>query len=191
MTVPINAPEFGSNINLCYEIHGDADQYFNFVSDECTSVNAHYLQVPKAEYKHVIDSMSFVAVDNQGICHRIRVDVEDCSANLIEEIPGSSRKRSTTLSMYEENAISVHSYPSRVRISVPNCADNALVMWVICQRETTYNRLTQSKVAIDMIKFEITRGLNLEETSHGLIGKQWQQLSFSHRIIFDMYHLSL
>ena len=43
LTVPINAPGFPSDLHLCYEIHGAANQYFNFISDECMPVNAHYV----------------------------------------------------------------------------------------------------------------------------------------------------
>ena len=49
MTVPIRVPGYQTDLHLCYEIHGTADTYFNFVSDDCTSVNAHYVQAPGAE----------------------------------------------------------------------------------------------------------------------------------------------
>ena len=49
----------------------------------------------------------------------------------------------------------------RVRISVPNCEQVNLVLWVICER----------RPEVDMIRFQIARGVNLASTSHGLLGK--------------------
>ena len=47
---------------------------------------------------------------------------------------------------------------NRVRISIPNCDNVNLVMWVTCERDP------------DMIRFQIARGLSLLPTSHGLLG---------------------
>ena len=173
MTVPVYAPGYPSDLHLCYEIHGEDGQFFNLVSDNCTSVNAHYAQAPGSDFLNIIDSMGFVVVDNDGSCHRIKVDVVGCSAtidgNIMQPLP---KKRSTINFMYEKSGISVRSYTSRVRISAPNCADNSLVMWVICQHQVIEDPMTGLSMGpVDMIKFEITRGLNLKETSHGLIGK--------------------
>ena len=171
MTVPIHAPDFDSNVYLCYEIHGEPDKYFNLVSDECTSVNAHYVQAPVAAHLNIIDSMTVVAIDSQEYCHHISVDLNGCLATVDQEIM-EPRQRKRSISKYDQNGISVRSYSSRVRISVPNCADNKLVMWVICENNTIYD--AKNDVYIDhvsSIKFEITRGLNLHEYSHGLLGK--------------------
>ena len=171
MIVPVHAPDFNSSdIYLCYEIHGDADKYFNLVSDDCTTVNAHYSQAPAAPAINIIDSISVVAVDDQGNCQRISVDVDGCLATVnnvtLEPI---SEKRS--ISTYDENGISVRSYTSRARITVPNCADNKLVMWVVCEYATVFDGHNEAYTDhMNMIKFEITRGLNLHEYSHGLLG---------------------
>ena len=172
MTVPINTPDFDSSLHLCYEILGAPNNYFNFVSDECTSVNAHYASVPGNQFMNIIDSMSFVAVDNQGTCHRISVNATGCSATVDGDImQPSSTKRSRARFIYEHNGISVHSYSSRVRISVPNCADNTLVMWMVCKQQPFHDTFTGKLMApVDIIKFEITHGLNLNATSHGLLG---------------------
>ena len=123
--------------------------------------------------------MSFVTVDNQGVCHRINVDVAGCAATVDGKLLlPMSRKRNSVNSPYEENGISIRSYKSRVRISVPNCADNMLVMWVICQSQSLYDPLSGSLMGpVDMIKFEVTRGLNLKETSHGLLGNSYPDSS--------------
>ena len=94
-----------------------------------------------------------------------------------------SRKRNSINFPFEENGISVRSYKSRVRVSVPNCVDNTLVMWVFCQSQSLFDPLTGSLTdSIDMIKFEVTRGLNLKETSHGLLGS----FSFDSLCMFQM-----
>ena len=51
MTVPIltahSSNITGSDIpSLCYEVHGKADEYFNLISDKCTTVNAFYEKAP-------------------------------------------------------------------------------------------------------------------------------------------------
>ena len=49
----------------------------------------------------------------------------------------------------------------RVRISVPNCENVQLVMWIVCEEVRGEG----------MLRFIITRGVNLRPTSHGLLGK--------------------
>ena len=40
--LPALAKQLDGLPNLCYEIHGEHNQYFSLVSDTCTTVNAHY-----------------------------------------------------------------------------------------------------------------------------------------------------
>ena len=54
-----------------------------------------------------------------------------------------------------------------MRISVPNCNDLTLVMWVFCE-------INLPRQPGEMIKFVVTRGLNFgvrEAHGHGLLGK--------------------
>ena len=172
LTVPIhgNFSEVGvSDLSLCYEIHGSADAYFNFVSDECTSVNAHYVQAQAASFLNVIDQMSVLAVSSSGQCRRIEVDVETCSPKINNmQLPLVGGRRMP----YESDGISVRVYPRRVRIAVPNCADTKLVMWVICQNQTMEDPFNFGRTLgpIPMIKYVVARGFNLQEFSHGLLG---------------------
>ena len=48
-----------------------------------------------------------------------------------------------------------------MRVSVPNCESVQLVMWIVCEEVR----------GEEMLKFTITRGVNLRPTSHGLLGK--------------------
>lgn len=175
MTVPINLrnnsaiPVLGDNaiLNLCYEIHGDADTTFNLISDGCVSVNAHYEQVRPTESQNIIDAVYVRAVDSSGSCHNIAVSLSGCSAS-VNGVGLSS--------MYSRMGVSVRPYSNRVRIAVPNCADLDLVMWVICESRTFWSSQVDSDgqevtFNAEMIKFVIARGLNLQETSHGILGQ--------------------
>ena len=51
---------------LCYEIHGDANQWFNLVTDNCTTVNALYLNETL--------NVGVKAVDKDNKCVEILVD---------------------------------------------------------------------------------------------------------------------
>ena len=68
-------------------------------------------------------------------------------------------------------AISTPVNGSRVRITVPNRADTMLVMWVICSSGRVEDPVTWEYYYVNFIRFVVMRGLNLNELSHGLIGK--------------------
>ena len=153
----------GEHVSLCYEVHGEANENFNLVSDVCVSVNAHYARVRSDVDINVMDSIGIRAVDSTSQCHNIRVDLNGCRAFLDGvEIAIS----------YRMGGIFVRKYSTRVRIAVPNCEDNDLVMWVFCQTGTFEN----GNMTFDaqLFRFVIARGFNLAETSHGILGKQSQ-----------------
>ena len=149
----------GERVSLCYEIHGEADAYFNLVSDVCVSVNAHYARVRSDLYINVIDRIGIRAVDNASQCHNIMADLNGCRV-FVDDVEISTS--------YRMKGISVRKYPTPVRIAVPNCEDDDLVMWVFCQTGT----FVGGNMTFDapMIRFVIARGFNLAETSHGLLG---------------------
>ena len=157
-------------LNLCYEVHGEADVNFNLVSDQCISVNAHYTQVRPTESQNIISSVFVRTVDSAGTCRNITVNLEGCTAS----VDGVGLER------FSQNGVSVRRYSNRVRIAVPNCQDLDLVMWVICQRRTFWSSQlapdgTEITFEADMIKFVIARGFNLQETSHGIIGQEREE----------------
>ena len=140
--------------HLCYEIRGAADQYFNFISDACVSVNAHYVEGTLAgedKVLHVVDEIAIRAVDNMGSCVNILVDRNGCTTSVNSVITDS----------YFVAGINVTTVGNRITVNVPNCDDQDLEMEVICENLN----------GIEMLHFEVTRGLNLRETSHGLLGK--------------------
>ena len=175
MTVPLYILNLNSivevddseRINLCYEVHGEADTNFNLVSDECVSVNAHYTRLRPTEPQNIINAIYVRAVDNAGICRNIAVDLDGCLASVDD----------ANINIYMQNGVAVRRYNNnRVRIAVPNCQDQALVMWVFCQNGTFYSTMTDEsgrsqQFQAEMIRFVIARGFNLQETSHGILGR--------------------
>ena len=160
MTVPISL-----NTSLCYEVHGEADKFFNLISDDCVSVNAHYarsgINNPNITL-NVIDAVGVRAVANNDLCVNIRVDLDGCTAHI----------NSVNISrMYSDSGITVRVYPNRVRITVPNCDSMDLVMWIFCSRGRTEDPYTWEYFPFNFIRFVVMRGLNLREESHGLVGK--------------------
>ena len=158
-------------IGLCYEIHGDSGSYFNLVTDDCTSVNARWTSA--TTFLNVIDKIAIRAISNtpapsgdpmQRICHDIQVDLDECALSIDGEPAGAG---TTVL-----GGIFVRRMTNRrVRISVPNCNEQPLVMWIICENNTFKTPVTEVEVTAAMIKFVVTRGLNTgNAVAHGLIG---------------------
>ena len=167
LTVPLlvsNLDNLGldQNLSLCYEVHGQSDKYFNLVSDICTSVSAHYIGVSSF---NVIDEIGVRAVDNSRNCRDILIS---------KESGGTVTVDGEAVTRFSEGGISVRKYQHHVRIAVPNCAHVDLVMWIICQNRTLTDYNDQGdkiSVGVIMMKFVIARGFNLQQSSHGIIGK--------------------
>ena len=143
--------EEGKKLFLCYEVRGQANQHFNLISDTCVSVNALYSPMMNPSKGNIISKIGVLAEDNNGTCQRIEADLEGCTALVNGE----------AVTMYNLSGIHVNRRINRIRISVPNCETEDLVMWVICE-------VQQGQ---PMIKFVVARGFNLRPTSHGLVGK--------------------
>jgi hypothetical protein len=150
--------EFEETPSLCYEIHGQAGKTFNLVSDTCTSVNALYETSAANSELNYISTIGIRAVNLLRQCVDITVPV-NCNPTIIRGDIGI-----LPMPRYDEAGISVRrSGSSAVRVSVPNCASSPLVMWIRCRRPNNQPQL----------RFDITRGLNLDPTSHGLLGQFW------------------
>ena len=168
MTVPIltdpNIQSIDDVPSLCYEVHGEAGAYFNLISDGCTSVNAFYEEAvtpsPNIDL-NVVTQIGVRAVGESGDCWDIQVGLDGCTATVNGDGPPSG----------SFDGIRVKQYASRVRISVPNCADNKLVMWVFCRKGQVEDPVTWVYYNVSFIRFVVMRGLNLDESSHGIIGE--------------------
>ena len=184
MTVPILTDpdvEPGDDVaSLCYEVHGEADAYFNLISDQCTSVNAYYQDsgIPNPDITlNVVTKIGVRAiVTNDGgyNCINIKVELNLCKAFVVDDI-GDDDISLLTGGVYINGAVKVKTYPTsqRVRISVPNCSPSSLVMWVYCKNGSMADPDPASDVrySFSFLRFVVMRGFNLNENSHGLIGK--------------------
>ena len=145
--------------NLCYEVRGRANTTFNLVSDTCVSVNAYYSSMSNPADGNLISQIGVRAKGISKQCYNIHVARHNCVASMSST--SSDLEDFVQIGdLFSSDGISVRRYPDRVRIAVPNCENVQLVMWVICERRNNQ----------DSIKFVIARGINLRQTSHGLIG---------------------
>ena len=157
--------EPGDNIeSLCYEVHGENGSYFNLISDECTSVNAYYQEAVTPSPHLNLNVVTQIGVRARGNnrCWDIQVNLDNCSATVNGgPLLGNS---------FDGISVKLFTSSSRVRISVPNCADTMLVMWVFCRSGQVEDPVTWDYFDVSFIRFVVMRGLNLNEQSHGLIG---------------------
>ena len=164
-----------SGLSLCYEIKGKPNAHFNLISDKCASVNAHYRQAELAEYLNVIDAVGVVAIDNEGVCHNIKVEGTTCQATvdevpleiLLDSIDGSIQHLSYTVA-----GLQVRLLTSRVQVSIPNCAENGFNVYVVCESNFVEDDYNEGLFIgpIDMIKVAVTQGYNINEAAHGILG---------------------
>lgn len=151
--------------HLCFQIHGQPDKHFNFLSDSCTSVNALYSALP-SEYLaglHVITRMGISTVNLAGQCVFVEVGIENGCVPIVRGSFMAGEGGLDVTTMYAVEGVSVRKRRNRVRVSLPNCGKQQLVMHFSCG--------SGGGGDMPMIRFDITRGINLSPTSHGLIGE--------------------
>lgn len=165
-TVPIHTSNL-DRVSLCYEIHGRGNTFFNLVSDKCTNINAHYLSVGRL---NIVDSIGVSAEGNDGMCRHVRVDLAQCAVSVMDE--GGAMVALNASEEFSMGGVHIRQYRDRVRIAVPNCDQVTLVAWVVCERGE-----------VDMIRFNIARGVNLRPTSHGLLGECLSLLHFCYKTL--------
>ena len=146
---------------MCFEVQGQSDTFFNLISDNCVSVNAHYVAAEEPG-ENVIKAIGVVATDRANKCHYVNVSVtENGTCETVvdgEELVNDSKGF---------HGLEVKHRIRLVRIDAPNCGQRShhLVMWVHCQK------LMVRTMPQTMIKFTINRGLCQRPSAHGLIGK--------------------
>ena len=152
-----NIPGSNGDVSLCYEIHGSPDTWFNLISDTCLSVNAHYLEAELADNRigHIVDRLGALIVSRTSQCRQAMVSMVEgvCSFT----VDGSS------VEMFDEDGVMVTKRRNRVRISAPNCDNQMVIIWAVCEKFS----------GVDMMKIVVNRGFNLNPTSHGFIGEFW------------------
>lgn len=161
-SVPLYTPDQpkAHTYSLCYEIHGTPNNYYNFISDGCTSVNARYFSTSDPDPDstrnfHAVNGIYIQAVKKNQDCVRITVTLG--SDNTCTTSIGG-----VSINNYDSYGVTVSVTGNTTMVSVPNCADGALVMSVHCKTTSS---------GIGYQEFRVIRGLNLNEVSHGIIGK--------------------
>lgn len=149
LLLPGNIDDRFASASLCLEFHGLNNTFFNYISDECVSVNVHYTAVDALT--NIIDGMGVVAMGNNR-CHLLEVALQGCAAFYDNE---------TVVGVVQDDGITVTRSGRHVRMSVPNCDGTDLVMWAICQNVAGQG----------LLKVVVSRGLNLRPTSHGVLGE--------------------
>ena len=129
-TVPILTPTTREH-TLCYEIYRQPNQFFNLVSDVCVNVNAHYVTKPwQVRDLHIIDEVTVRATDTTwSWCRNIATELVGNKYRV--SVDGHDQMLNNTGTRYTQHGITIHSFPRRARITVPNCDNICLVMWVI------------------------------------------------------------
>ena len=187
-TVPIFVPDIENldfemdRVSLCYEVHGQMDQWFNLVTDECTSVNAYYTNFTDNSdpdfQLNVVNRVAVRVVDDSRTCREILIDLDGCSVEL-DGLPLPNPR-------YSQNGISIRRYPRRVRVAVPNCRERNIIMWVTCETQEITNYEGEVFTG-DMLRVDVMRGLNFgHQDSHGLIGEFLFRLKLSDIIIITL-----
>ena len=91
-----------AHTSLCYQVHGEAHKFFNLISDECTAVNAHYIKAAINNSRidlNVLDAIGVKAFSSDGVCHTIRVDLDEGRA-IVDGVAGSYRRSGVTVRMF-------------------------------------------------------------------------------------------
>lgn len=161
--VPIHVVEFDltelnpGELSMCYEIHGDEDKWFNFISDKCLSLNAYYKRGKVFNrIGHVIRELGILAEDDNRQCRQVLAvmnDDGDCSVM----VDGSE------VNVSNSGGLRVNKNRNRIRVSVPNCDNHRVVIWASCE----------DFFGNQIMRLVVTRGLNLRPTSHGFLGQFW------------------
>ena len=102
---------------------------------------------------NVLGAVGVVVIDNQGEC--VTISVEEIMGTCMAKVNGE-----LLFSSYKKNGVAVDVAHDKVQISAPNCEMVDLVLWIMCQEVAGH----------DMIRFVVTRGVNMRPTSHGLLG---------------------
>ena len=157
----------GSTPHLCFQINGDPDTHFNLISDTCTSVNARYSAVQTTQpLPFPLNALTRIGVSTMnavGQCVFIDVGLDNGCVPIVQIADSAP----TEVTQYSSEGVSVTQRQTHVRVSVPNCGQQKLVMYITCRDGVV------GGISTPLVQFDVTRGVNLSPTSHGLLGKKW------------------
>ena len=161
--VPLYGIKQGMNQQLCYEVYGQPNQYFNLLSDRCVSVNAHYTEHSsrKSRMLHIVDQIAIISSNNIGQCVEIVVEL-DTKEKLSVHVNGAKVNQEV-----KNGEVQVLSYNTHASVSVPNCASGE-VLTMSVQLKTMLRD-------VSYLEFQIHGGHTIDASAHGLIGNNSQE----------------
>jgi len=169
--VPVTHTPPGMNTtttSLCFQVHGESDNYYNLISDDCIQVNVLYEAMKKPRNGNLIKEIGILAQDTAKNCSEITTRANRCALMINGEAFNN---------LYDENGIRVIKTSRRnYEVTIPNCkatqADdiNFEIECVKVQNQKT-------------IHFDVRRGGGLKPGAHGLIGKKEWLLYILHHLI--------
>ena len=153
-----------SKASLCYELRGMADKYFNLLSNNCTSINAHYATVPGHPDINIIDEVSVRTTDLANRCIDVSINLQ-CTTVVNSTPLGPNQE-------YASNGVTVGKYGgASVQVAIPSCSGGqSLALRVECQSGTLRDVDAIPFIA-RMMKIVVRRSLvTTGGSSHGLLG---------------------
>lgn len=148
-------------VDLCYELHGSPNTYYNFISDQCYSVNAHYaLRRTRRRDLHIVDQITFHAANSLGQCVDVVIELDGstCQATANEAVLSSNG------GTFDRGGVHVQAFREKVLVSVPSCGgeDPELAVEFIIKCRGWRD--------VSVMEFEVHNGKEISSAAHGLIG---------------------
>ena len=161
-----------SKASLCYEFQGIANTYFNFLSNNCTSINAHYTAVLSHPDVNIIDEVAIHTMDLTNQCINISVNIQ-CAVT-VNGAPMDPNQK------YANNSVTVTQYrDAQVQVAIPSCSGGqSLTLLVYCQSVTLLD-LRGEQFSTPAMRVVVKRSLYaMGGGSHGLLGKSYVCIVF-------------
>ena len=152
--------------SLCYQIHGESNNYYNLISDTCIQVNVFYAAFStNSDAANYIKAIGILAHDSGGSCIKIELQTKRCKLTIDDSSLNGS---------YSQNKIEVVSTGKQsYEVNIPNCKAT--------QGDDLKFRMACQKVSdLKVIQFSVIRGGGLRPSAHGIVGKeQTEAMSFN------------
>eukprot|EP00731_Ephydatia_muelleri_P010849 Em0005g1435a len=169
ISVRLALPSELSTASLCYEFHGLADKYFNLLSNNCTSINAHYAAAPAHPTVNIVDEIAIRTADLADHCVDISVNL-GCAVSV-------NGVRAEPNQVYSMSGVKVTQYGgAEVQVSVPGCrGGQSLGVQVYCQSGTLFDVQDGGRFTTRTMKVVVRHSLSVAGGggSHGLLGQFW------------------
>ena len=152
----------GRLVALCYQIHGDANTYYNILTTPYTSVNGFWSGI--TESLNLLTKIGVQAISSSGACQSVLVELEGCAVTI-----NGDRLTTDFHRNFPADGVFFSRQEGVVNMRVPNGDQEDLQLMVECETRTMFN--DGESVSIPMLRLTIIRTLTAPSgTSNGLIG---------------------